>query len=400
MAEDDERIISFESDNSLHCDMFDVDMKTGEVSCTIDDDEEDREMTPGNDEVFSKEVSDRGSDFTKANTNGKIVSLGKYYKNGIPLSVLFTFDTNFVKTFGASGMTNLIALVKKEFAGKSLKKLVGTTIKLTGTIRKFSRALKDKGSNTAHTSSRCQKKLGDWPRTFQTDAAKQKAYDQYTYIGGLPSDGGGGVAMGATICKSDKGERISFARAPTDKDCKNDKVKKCTKSYKLGVLAKTTAHEIGHNLGMDHDFNTSVYNRQRKFQYRKYNKKSCKGGLMDYGANRNGWSSCSARDFSRYITKAGTVKPCTFAKGWTTTSSGGSSTGTSTGTSTTSSTSCTTSCAKVFKQCHNQFKGWLGCSQAYTVCRENLNEGNLAGAGCKKKCKDTKTMTSLKSCTG
>ena len=76
--------ISFESDNSLHCDMFDVDMKTGEVSCTIDDDEEDREMTPGNDEVFSKEVSDRGSDFTKANTNGKIVPLGKYYKNGIP----------------------------------------------------------------------------------------------------------------------------------------------------------------------------------------------------------------------------------------------------------------------------------------------------------------------------
>ena len=76
------------------------------------------------------------------------------------LSVLFTFDTNFIKVFGANSMTTLIALVKKEFVGKSLKKLVGTTIKVTGTIRKFSRALKDKGSNTAHTSSRCQKKLG------------------------------------------------------------------------------------------------------------------------------------------------------------------------------------------------------------------------------------------------
>ena len=76
--------ISFESDNSLHCDMFDVDMKTGEVSCTTDDDEEDREMRAGDDEVFTKEVSDRGSDFTKANTNGNIVPLGKYYKNGIP----------------------------------------------------------------------------------------------------------------------------------------------------------------------------------------------------------------------------------------------------------------------------------------------------------------------------
>merc|ERR1712141_842707 len=137
-------------------------------------------------------------------------------------------------------------------------------------------------------------------------------------------DGGGGVAMGATICKSDKGERISFSRAPTTKDCKNDNIKKCTKSYRLGVLAKTTAHEIGHNLGMAHDFNQSVYQKTKKFQYRKY------------GLKRNGWSSCSARDFSRYITKAGTTKPCTIAKGWTTTTSSGgtsTSTGTSTGTS-------------------------------------------------------------------
>merc|ERR1712037_584057 len=94
-------------------------------------------------------------------------------------------------------------------------------------------------------------------------------------------------------------------------------------------------------------------------------------------------------------TKAGTVKPCTFAKGWTTTSSGG----TSTGTSTTSTTSCTTSCAKEFKQCHNQFKGMFGCSRAYTICRTDiLDEGQLARSGCKKKCKDTKTMTALKSC--
>ena len=64
--------------------MFDVDMKTGEISCMTDDDGEDREMTAGDDEVFAKEVSDRGSDFTKANTNGNIVPLGKYYKKGIP----------------------------------------------------------------------------------------------------------------------------------------------------------------------------------------------------------------------------------------------------------------------------------------------------------------------------
>merc|ERR1712018_410070 len=43
--EDGERIINFDSDNSLFCDMFDVDMKTGEVSCEtagpkVDDEKE------------------------------------------------------------------------------------------------------------------------------------------------------------------------------------------------------------------------------------------------------------------------------------------------------------------------------------------------------------------------
>merc|ERR1712141_604834 len=104
-------------------------------------------------------------------------------------------------------------------------------------------------------------------------------------------------------------------------------------------------------------------------------------------------------------------KPCTIAKGWTTTTSSGgtwASTGTSTGTSigtstgtsttsTTSTTSCTTSCANEFKNCHNWFKGRFGCSRAYTACRDNLNRGNMARGGCTKKCKDTKTMTALKS---
>merc|ERR1711981_957083 len=53
--EDGERIISFDSDNSLHCGMFDVDMKTGEVSCTTGG-------TAGDDEKenYSKEELDRG----------------------------------------------------------------------------------------------------------------------------------------------------------------------------------------------------------------------------------------------------------------------------------------------------------------------------------------------------
>ena len=70
--------INFDSDNSLHCDMFDVDMKTGEVSCAMGG-------TPGNDEkeVVSREELDRH--ITAANTKGPIIPLGKYYgTSGIP----------------------------------------------------------------------------------------------------------------------------------------------------------------------------------------------------------------------------------------------------------------------------------------------------------------------------
>ena len=40
----------------------------------------------------------------------------------------------------------------------------------------------------------------------------------------------------------------------------------------------------------------------------------------------------------------------------------------------------------------------MGCSRAYTQCRGDLDAGQMAREGCKKKCKDTKTMTALKSC--
>ena len=61
------------------------------------------------------------------------------------MSVLFTFDTGFVKTFGASAMDTLVKLVKNLYTHKSLKNLIGTTIKVTGTTRKYSKAFKDTG---------------------------------------------------------------------------------------------------------------------------------------------------------------------------------------------------------------------------------------------------------------
>merc|ERR1712110_379406 len=64
-----------------------------------------------------EEIEDRG-DFKKAYTTGKLVKLGKYYPKGIPVKVLFSFDTGFIKKFGAASMKTLIGLVKKKLAAQ------------------------------------------------------------------------------------------------------------------------------------------------------------------------------------------------------------------------------------------------------------------------------------------
>ena len=69
------------------------------------------------------------------------------------MSVLFTFDTKFVETFGDNAMDKLIALVKNHFNDKSLRKLIGTTVQVTGTKRKYSKAFTDTGGTRGK---------GDW----------------------------------------------------------------------------------------------------------------------------------------------------------------------------------------------------------------------------------------------
>jgi len=310
-----------------------------------------------------------------------LVKLGKYYPKGIPVKVLFSFDTGFIKKFGAASMKTLIGLVKKNWLHKSLKTLIGTTVQITGTARKLGSALTDVGG---------RKGKGSFPDTLSTDARKQNSkYDVYLYLMGVATNGGGGISYGATVCNRNNGndQRISMAMGPMAKDMTADKITD-TNANRLKKLASSAAHELGHALGMDHDFNTSIFTqymkkyRKSKFVYRKYGGKSCAGGFMSY-ANQGtkGWSACSARDFSRYLTSGGSKSPClNYGSKSSSTTKGG----------------CTASCVTSFKRCINFQKG-AGCSRAYTTCRTDLNNGEMANGGCKKKCKSTKTMLALKS---
>merc|ERR1711936_247946 len=307
--------------------------------------------------------------------NGNLVKLGKYYPKGIPVSVLFSFDTTFISTFGNKGMDTLITLVKKHYQDKSLKNGIGTTIIVTGKKRKMTSALKDKGGNRGK---------GDFPGNLQKDAAKysktnKKTFDAYIYIMGVATNGGGGISIAGTVCSAQVSQRIAMVMGPqkTDSECS----KGCTNSIRLTAMGKTAAHELGHILGMDHDFNTAQFNKYKTFKYRKYGGKSCKGGLMSYTDPRSGWSLCGQRDMSRDLTSGGTKKPCTFASKIKTIKGG-----------------CTASCVNRFKNCIKGAKTYgESCSKGYSVCRTDLNNGELSGYGCKKKCKDTTTMKALKS---
>ena len=64
----------------------------------------------------------------------------------------------------------------------------------------------------------------------------------------------------------------------------------------INLYTQVVVHEIGHNLGMNHDFDD--YGNPRYSR----SGRPCKdvGGYMDYIPEPNNWSECSVEDFTAY----------------------------------------------------------------------------------------------------
>ena len=192
------------------------------------------------------------------------------------------YDAKFKKKFGSKARSNLdkiIAHTKTFFAHKSL----GTTIFLNSlspyfydpkTYPPFLSGEKAFGKSVAkHVKA----------RTYPTA-------DVYAALSVQDDNESGGSSTQSGICMKDVSKRICIARF-------NDNAI---------TTAMILTHELGHVLGMTHDFRLVGTEKAPKMVDRYDSKKKrCKGqrGFMDYIANPNKWSTCSVEDFIKFYNK-------------------------------------------------------------------------------------------------
>jgi len=274
------RLIALNSVNFPHCRYFDVDLTTNNVECIHPPHQDLNETDFTLDRTSSEDCPEEGP----------IINLQNQYPEGFLLKTGFIFTRKFYEEFdGQDGKSSeehiqeVIKIVQNAFKDKTIKNEVGTVIKIVPGIKIYDGDL----DWYMGTSSK--------PRLHELTEDIGGNFDLHVYVKHSYGNPWGQGTIG-TVCNK-TGYNFNFIQAYGPKQCNFLEPKfDCTPTKSLLLTAEFISHEIGHNLGMWHDFQCASHDNPRKYQG-----ESCKG-LMDYIlGDGNTWSKCSMMDFSRYV---------------------------------------------------------------------------------------------------
>jgi len=288
-------LIVFKSDKVPGCRKYRVSLKeSGEASCTKGLDWEklglqktirrDNLKPPPINEETRKELF-RGTKERQINPDGYKVTAAVYY------------DDLFKNDFGESAdrrIATLMALVDEQF----------DEMKIEIDVEVIAVEYKE-GQNWGQ-------RKGQWDDEVLCEEEGCVAYDipmasdhnanVYVFITGKSSVDGLGLAWEGVACDKRRYMRTSITKYHKETDHENDHPEDVLAEDE--ATAETLTHEIGHNLGLKHDFQEDSNGNPIKINGEKV-PRQVKGvdctGYMDYKDHTVGWSTCSYLDFIAFI---------------------------------------------------------------------------------------------------
>ena len=205
--------------------------------------------------------------------------------NSYTLKVAVYYDDMFDEEFGGAAVTRVAAIMAIVDEMYSEKDTLKTEIKVE-TVAIEHAAKENWGTKSWESEVLCT----TCPAATIATASPHEA-NLYVFLTGKRSKDGLGLAWKSAVCDRARTRRVSINKYATGSTKGGD-----------AYTAETVAHEIGHNLGLDHDCKSDNCNHwDNSYEGpREMNGIECYG-YMDYNDTTNYWSACSVDDLTNYI---------------------------------------------------------------------------------------------------